>query len=235
MAGGRGERMRASGVELPKPLVPVAGVPLIDWNLRALLRRGFDDIIVAVPPEPASVAEYVERRLQPAAAAAGARLRLLRETSPLGNIGCAGALHGQGDVLVVYADNVTALDLGELVEHHRAARAALTLAVHDEPFRLPYGRLALEGERVVAYDEKPEVAVAIASGVAVLGPDATAALPGDRPTGIADLANELLGRGLPVAAHRHDAAWVDVNDASALPRAAALVERHPDAFAPGSG
>jgi len=83
---------------------------------------------------------------------------------------------------------------------------------------------------VVAYEEKPELAVTIGSGVAVLAPQATALLPDDRPTGIADLVNELLRRGLPVAAHRHDAAWVDVNDSGSLARAADLVEQHPEAF-----
>jgi NDP-sugar pyrophosphorylase family protein len=96
--------------------------------------------------------------------------------------------------------------------------------------RVPWGRLEMRDEMVVAYAEKPELAVTIGSGVAVLGPEATALLPDDRPTGIADLVNELLRRGLPVAAHRHDAPWVDVNDAAALPRAAELIERHAEAF-----
>jgi NDP-sugar pyrophosphorylase family protein len=222
--------MRASGIDVPKPLVPVAGAPLIDWNVRALLHWGCDDIVVAVPPAPAALGEHVEERLEPMAAAAGARLRLLREEAPLGNIGCAGSLRDEGDVLVVYADNLTALDLRELLAQHRRSGAALTLAAHDEPLRVPWGRLEMREEMVVAYEEKPELAVTIGSGVAVLGPPATALLPDDRPTGIADLVNELLRHGLPVAAHRHDAAWVDVNDAGALPRAAELIEQHPGAF-----
>jgi len=230
MAGGRGERMRASGIDVPKPLVPVGGSPLIDWNVRALLHWGFDDIVVAVPSAPGALGEHVEQRLEPMAAAARARLRLLREETPLGNIGCAGTLRGEGDVLVVYSDNITALDLRELLAQHRRARAALTLAAHDEPLRVPWGRLEMRDGMVVAYEEKPELAVTIGSGVAVLGPEATAILPDDRPTGIADLVNELLRRGLPVASHRHDAAWVDVNDSGALSRAAELIEQHTEAF-----
>src|SRR5436305_1018093 len=49
MAGGRGERMRASGVAVPKPLVLVRGTPLVEHNLLQLLRHGFDDVVVSVP------------------------------------------------------------------------------------------------------------------------------------------------------------------------------------------
>jgi NDP-mannose synthase len=225
--------MRASGVELPKPLVPVAGVPLIEWNLRALLLHGLDQVVVAVPAGDDAIAGFARERLAPAAAAAGASLRVLTEPTPLGNIGCAGLLRDAGDVLVVFADNVTVLDLRALIDHHLASGAAMTLASHDEPFQLPYGRLELAGgDWVVAYTEKPELAVTVSSGTAVLSPAATGLLAADTPTGMADLARELLRAGLPVRAFRHRAPWVDVNDAAAIPRAERLLEQHAAAFAP---
>jgi NDP-sugar pyrophosphorylase family protein len=235
MAGGRGERMRASGVDVPKPLVPVRGVALAEHNLRQLLRHGLDDLVVAVPGGDGPVARFAEGRLAELAAEHGARLRVLAEERPLGNIGCAGQLHGEGDVLVVYADNLTTLDLGAVLRHHAESGAALTLAAHDEPFRVPYGRLELADGRVVGYAEKPTIAVTVCSAIAVLGPGATGALPADRPTGLVDLTVELLRRGLPVAAYRHEAPWVDVNDASAVERAEALLDAHAAEFALPAG
>jgi NDP-sugar pyrophosphorylase family protein len=232
MAGGGGQRMRASGVMLPKPLVPVAGVPLIEWNLRALLLHGLEQVVVAVPGDESAIAGFVRERLVPQAAAAGASMRVLTEATPLGNIGCAGLLRDTGDVLVVFADNITALDLRALLAHHLAGEAVMTLASHDEPFQLPYGRIELAGDdRVLAYFEKPELALTVSSGTAVLSPAATALLPVDRPTGMADLARELLRAGLPVRAFRHQAPWVDVNDAAAIARAERLLEQHAAAFA----
>jgi NDP-sugar pyrophosphorylase family protein len=109
----------------------------------------------------------------------------------------------------------------------------MTLASHDEPFQLPYGRIELAGgDQVVAYSEKPELAVTVCSGTAVLSQAATALLPPDTPTGMADLTRELLRAGLPVRAFRHQAPWVDVNDAAAIPRAERLLEQHAAAFAP---
>jgi NDP-sugar pyrophosphorylase family protein len=226
MAGGRGERMRASRIDAPKPLVPVRGVPLIEHGLRQLLRHGLRDIVVAVAGDGGPVATYAERRLAPLASDSGARLRVLAERTPLGNVGCAGMLHGEGDVLMVYADNLTSLNLRDILSHHAESGAALTLAAHDEPLRLPYGRLEIADGRVVGYVEKPTIAVTVCSAIAVLGPAATGVLPGDRPTGLVDLTVELLRRGLPVSAYMHQAPWVDVNDAADVPRAEALLEEH---------
>jgi NDP-sugar pyrophosphorylase family protein len=230
MAGGRGERMRSSGVDVPKPLVLVRGVPLIERNLRYLLGHGFEDVAVAVAAG-SSVGEYVKEELAPLASAAGARLRVLTEDLPLGNIGAAGMLRGEGDVVTVYADNLTSLDLKQVLNHHVASGAALTLAAHDEPFPLPYGRLDIEDGRVVAYTEKPTLAITVSSAIVVLGPDAVELLPSDRPTGLVDLTGELVRRGLPVSAFRHSALWVDVNDAADVDRAEALLEQHAAEFA----
>jgi NDP-sugar pyrophosphorylase family protein len=235
MAGGQGERMRASGIDVAKPLVPVRGVPLVERNLLHLLRQGFKDIVVSVPGDAGPVGSYAEQRLAPLASEAGARFRVLAEQTPLGNIGCAGMLQGEGDVLTVYADNLTSLDLRSVLGHHAESGAALTLAAHEERFRLPYGRLDIAGGRVLGYAEKPTIAVTVCSAVAVLAPAATEVLPADRPTGLADLTLELLRRGLPVSAYEHDAPWVDVNDADGLRRAEDLLEEHAGDFSWADG
>jgi NDP-mannose synthase len=230
MAGGRGERMRASGVDVPKPLVAVRGVPLVEHNLRRLLACGFTEIAVSVPDD-GQVRKFAEDRLAALATAAGATLKILAEATPLGNIGCAAMLRGEGNVLAVYADNLTALDLRQVAAHHEKSSAALTLAAHDERFRLPYGRLDVRDGRVVGYAEKPSIAVTVSSAVAVLGPPATEALSGNRPAGLVDLTMELLRRGLTVAAYRHAAPWVDVNTADDVRRAETLLEEHSAEFA----
>lgn len=233
MAGGRGERMRSSGVDVAKPLVRVGGVPLLELNLRTLLRCRLREIVVSVADQDDDVAHYARERLTPKVAEAGGTLDLLVEPEPLGNIGAAGLLAARGrDVVVLFADNLTTLDLGDLTARHRAQRAALTLACHDHGVPIPYGRLVLAGSRVTGYDEKPTVSVPVASAVSVLAPQALAAMPTGRPTGLVDLTTALLGAGADVHAYRHATPWVDVNDASALPAAHALLAENPDLFPP---
>jgi NDP-sugar pyrophosphorylase family protein len=232
MAGGSGERMRASGSAVPKPLVEVMGTSLLERNLHQVFAAGFDDVCVSMSTAIPEVGQFLRTRGLQIARRWGATLTLLEEQQPLGNIGCAGRLQGAADhVLVVYADNLTAIDLARLLSEHLDSGAALTLAVHDEPFRLPFGQVYEAGDRIVNYVEKPEHRFAVCSAVSALSDVALRGLPADRPTSISELARELIAAGAYVRSFRHTAPWIDVNDLAAVARAEALIAAHQDAFA----
>ena len=231
MAGGSGERMRASGSAIPKPLVEVMGVSLLERNLHQVFAAGFHDVCVSVSNAIPEIGQFVRTRGLQIARAWGATVTLFEEQQPLGNIGCAGRLQGAAShVLVVYADNLTAIDLARLLSEHQDSGAALTLAVHDEPFRLPFGQVYEVGDRIVDYVEKPEHRFAVCSAVSALSDLALRSLPADRPTSISELARGLIAAGAYVRSFRHSAPWIDVNDRSAVARAEALIAAHPDAF-----
>jgi NDP-sugar pyrophosphorylase family protein len=234
MAGGRSERMRRSNGPTIKPLVSVAGVPLLERNLHALIRSRIEDIHVVIPArgEP-ELMEWVSSRAVRLIRAAGARLEIHEETTPRGNIGGCGDLHGKAsDLLVVFADNLTTLDLSALLRDHDQGGAALTLAVHEEPFRMSFGEVRTEGDQVTGYWEKPDKNFLISSGVSVLGTPALALLAnqGQQPVGLSDLYRLVAGRGLKVRAFRHQAAWIDVNDGAAAIRAEKLVAQNRAGF-----
>jgi mannose-1-phosphate guanylyltransferase/phosphomannomutase len=231
MAGGRGERM-APHAAVPKPLVPVAGVPLVLRNLVTLLRHGFSDLYVSIPAGSEALRAFLEGPRTALAKRHGARLTLIEEAQPLGTLGAAAALGGRCDaLLVVNADNLTSLDLRAFAVHHAAPpAAAMTLAVHVQPVAVPWGQVELLGGRVAAYREKPTLPVAICSGCYVLGPLALGVLrPGHR-CDAPDLVRALLAAGAEVRAYEHAALWVDVNDGAAVARAERLVGEHPMAF-----
>jgi NDP-sugar pyrophosphorylase family protein len=229
MAGGMGERMRASGVGIPKPLVRVAGTTLLEHNARLLLLWGLRDIVVSI--SAGAGGEQVRRScaesVQPIVDEAGGDLELLVEQQPLGNIGCAGLLGRRAStVVVVYTDNLTTLNVADVLAAHSASCADLTLACHEQQFQMPYGQLELLGDRVRDYREKPTFNATVASAISVLGAHALRTLPSDSPTGLAQLARRLIDNGRHVVAYRHQEPWVDVNDASGLPVAEGLVSEH---------
>lgn len=231
MAGGTGERMRRSAGPVPKPLVPICGVSLLERNLALIVAAGVRDVVVSVPARIPEIGRFAESRGAALVTALGGRLSVLEEQRPLGNVGCAAELRGTAEmVLLTFADNLTALDLGGVLAAHRSGEAALTLATHVESVPIPFGALRLDGGRVIEYREKPRLPVRICSGVAVLGDEALAALELGRRAGLSELAGRLLGRRCRIAAFPHSAPWVDVNDAGAVRRAEELVAAHPAAF-----
>jgi NDP-sugar pyrophosphorylase family protein len=210
MAGGGSTRMRATMGPLHKALVPVSGVPLLDRNLRTLEAQGFSDIIVAVNVSEPDLGRHVTLRGR----------RVLWEEVPLGTIGAARLAIGEADsLLIVNVDNLTSLSLNSLVNFHKEKEASMTIATHQEPFQIPFGELALTHETVDAYIEKPVKPVWISSGTYVLSPEACAMIPEGRRVDVPELVAILIAAGKQVAAFRHQSAWIDVNQADAIPRA----------------
>ena len=103
----------------------------------------------------------------------GRSFELVVESEPLGNVGCVRRFAGKArSLLVTFADNLTALPMQRLLQHHSALGWAMTLAVHDQPFLVPFGVLAVHGDEVVSYEEKPVMPITVASGTAALSPEA---------------------------------------------------------------
>jgi len=231
MAGGKSLRMRASLNRQHKALVKVLGLSMLERNILTLLSHNVHEIFLAVGAREKSVLAFVRGRGQNIARAAGARLKIFVERRPLGTIGAARAVKAtSGDLLVVNVDNLTSLDLSALISHHRATRAALTVATHIEPFKIPFGEVSTKNGVIVDYKEKPTFPVKLCSGTYVLSKRARLEIPRDRPFGAPDLVHKLLRSKHKVCAFHHASPWIDVNDASAVPKAEALIAQNFGSF-----
>ena len=223
MAGGRSERMRAGGSRQHKGLRTVLGMPLIEWNLRALLRFGFGQLFVAVNARERELATWIDSHGRALAQSQSARLEILVEAEPLGTIGAVASLPREiDDAVIVNVDNLTSLDLKELAHYHRELRAAATIATHVQPFPIPFGMLELAEQRVIAYREKPTLSIPISSGTYVLHRRAIDRVPAGRRLDVPALIEALLQAGEAVFAYPHQEPWIDVNDEAALAHAQQL-------------
>ena len=232
MAGGRSERMRASSGPQHKALVRVHGLSLLERNLHTLLSHGFRDIFIAISAHEPELHAYVADCGQRLVAARGARLERLVEDVPLGTIGIARQLKARAEaILVVNVDNLTALNLRQLADHHLESRAAFTIATHVEPFQIPFGEVTLDDGLVTEYREKPVRRIRVSSGTYVLAARACELINPVGPTGVPQLFAALLARGERISAFEHAAPWVDVNDAAAIKQAEQLIRDHANDFA----
>lgn len=224
MAGGRSSRMRASLGRTHKALVEVLGVSMLERNLLMLLSHNVTEIFLAVGRAERSLLAFARGRAQKIAYAGGAELEVFIEETSLGTMGAAKAIEtASDDLLVVNVDNLTSLDLSALVEHHRATKAALTIATHIEPFPVPFGQVSIQNGQIVGYAEKPVIPVSLCSGVYVLSKTARLKIPSGKPMGAPELVNFLLRAKQEVSAFCHSSPWIDVNDSSSLDKAEDLI------------
>jgi len=157
LAAGRGTRLRPAAPGLPKCLVPVAGKALLDRWLDALAAAGIREVLVNTH----YLAEQVRAHIATAGPARGLRIEEAHEPELLGSAGTVAANRGFADgadaVVIVYADNLSTLDLAELLAVHRGHGAGVTMALFRAPDPRACGiaTLAPDG-RVTAFAEKPE-------------------------------------------------------------------------------
>ncbi len=235
MAGGSSERMRAGGCRTHKALREICGRSLMEHNLRKLFFCEVTDVTVAVNAAETELLAWLAAEGKALAAAYDAELRIFVEEEPLGTIGAARSISGSHtNLLVVNVDNLTDLDLRAFLNFHIESGAALTVATHQEPFRIPFGQLDISGSQVIAYKEKPVFLVTISSGTYVLHRRAISAIRPGEKIHAPDLINLLIEAGEHVACFGHSAWWMDVNDESALALAEAALLREPLAAAAGA-
>ncbi len=225
-AGGQGSRLRPASPELPKPLVQVGGVAMVERLLRQFVDCGVKRISILTGYRGDQIEAHV-RGLRDLPA--DVQIELIREAQPMGNIGALRQLASVTDpILFAFGDLVTDLDFAALVERHRHQGAHVTLTSHYETHRLQLGELLVEEQAVTGYQEKPLKAFLICSGIGVFEPSVLKLLDANRPTGISDLIQVAIDRGLRVHHWTHGARWMDVNTPEALQEAEAVFARVQD-------
>jgi dTDP-glucose pyrophosphorylase len=169
MAGGRGTRLMPHTETCPKPLLPVAGKPMLHHIIDRARAEGFHRFTLAVHYLGHMIEEYFGDglRLQ-------VEIDYLREPAPLGTAGAISLLNPRpdGPFLVTNGDVLTDIRYSELLDFHTRHGAAATMAVRLHEWQHPFGVVRTRGVDIVGFEEKPVARTHINAGVYVLEPSA---------------------------------------------------------------
>ncbi len=221
-AGGRGTRLRPFTTVLPKPLMPIGELPVIEIVLRQLKRAGFREINISI--------SYLGHLLQ-AVIGDGGRYGLdvgyITEEKPLGTIGPFRRLpRPDGPVMVMNGDLLTDLDYTRLVAHHRSSGAALTIGSYCCKVPVSLGVLDLgPGDEITGFREKPTLDYWASMGVYVLEPEVWDLVPENQPFGFDRLMEVVLSGSIRANVFRFDGIWLDIGRPEDYQEAAEVFER----------
>ena len=146
LAGGRGKRLKPITDYVPKPLVPINNIPIIEWQIKYLKKFGIDEVIVCSGYKTKMIENYLSMK------ELGIKIKFSIEKSPLGTGGAikkAGKMIKNDNFIVINGDIITNIDLKKLVKLPNSI-AAIEL-------KTKYGILETQDNKIINFREKKEI------------------------------------------------------------------------------
>lgn len=208
LAGGKGTRLKPYTTVVPKPLMPVGEMPILEIVLRQLKNAGCDRLILAV----GYLGEMFRAFFQE-----GTRLGLAIDYSfeekPLGTAGPI-ALNLQKldeDVLIMNGDLLTTLNYRALFEFHKTVKAAATIATYKRDVKIDFGVVETAEGKLTRYIEKPVYHYDVSMGVNILNvASARKFLVPGQHLDLPDLMTLLRDDGQRVHCYQEPCYWLDI-------------------------
>ena len=217
LAGGRGTRLQPYSLVVPKPLVPVGGMPVIELIIRRLRKFGLDELIVttgylgdlikAVCGDGSRWGVHIDYSDEPEALGTIAPLNLIREQLT-------------ESFIVVNGDTITDIDFDQLVKFHRGHKTIATIAASQREIQIELGELQVNREGgLTGFQEKPCHEYVASMGLYVFEPEVLEFIPGRGAFGFDDLVHAFIAAETPVYVYAHPGYWLDIGIMSDLQRA----------------
>jgi NDP-sugar pyrophosphorylase family protein len=213
LAAGEGRRLRPLTDDVPKPMIPIRGRPILEHNVRMLARYGASEIVINLHHRGDTIRAHFGD-----GGRFGVKIEYSEERELLGTAGALNAVRERfrAPFFLIYGDNLTTCDLGRLRARHREGAIA-TVALFEREDVAQSGVAALDGnDRITAFVEKPapgtEPSHWVSAGVMVLDPAIFDFIPSSGPSDIGrDVLPAALAAGRVVAGYRMSERlwWID--------------------------
>ncbi|MFC1878364.1 sugar phosphate nucleotidyltransferase [Chloroflexota bacterium] len=208
LAGGKGARLAPYTKILPKPLMPIGDMPILEIILRQMKNAGIGEVILTV----GHLAELLRAFFQDGERF-GLKIDYSFEEQPLGTAGPLSLVADQLDetFLVTNGDVLTTLDLQELLTVHRRSGAAATIASHARQVNVDLGVLQLNSsDELTGYIEKPTYDFFVSMGIYVFEPRVLEYIPYNQYLDFPNLVLKLIENGERVMGYKFDGYWQDL-------------------------
>jgi NDP-sugar pyrophosphorylase family protein len=210
MAGGKGARLRPYTAVLPKPLMPIGELPILEVVIRQLRKYGFNRIILTVGHQ----AELF-RAFFGTGEKWGLSIEYFVEDKPLGTTGALKYIDGLEDhFLLMNGDILTDIKYSVLMDEHKASGSKMTIAVHDRTQNIDYGVIEYDDDHILTlFREKPSFQYHVSMGIYMICRDIVSLMPQNEYFDFPDLVWMLLDKKVKIHCYPYDGYWMDIGRA----------------------
>ena len=192
MAGGKGTRLYPYTKILPKPLIPIGDIPILERIMNRFHEYGARKFYLTVNYKKEMIKSYFVEQNVPY------EIVYVEEDKPLGTAGSIKLIKEKFDrpVIVTNCDILIDADYDSIIKHHIATENSMTIVSSLKNFSIPYGVLDSEKEGIVRQlKEKPHLSYFINTGMYVVNPDAFTYIPDNEMYHMTNLAEDLMSNG----------------------------------------
>ena len=208
MAGGKGERLRPMTLTTPKPLLEVAGKPIIDYNVDSILKYGIKNISVTVNYLAEQIEEHFETPRDN-----GVKVNCVREPKFLGTMGSVKFVETwhNDTILIMNSDLFTNIDFEDFYLHFKEHNADMSIAAVPYSVSVPYGIFEIEGDRnVKGIKEKPSYHLYANAGIYLIKREVLDLIPHEEFFNATDLMEKLISLNRSVIRFPLNGYWIDI-------------------------
>jgi NDP-sugar pyrophosphorylase family protein len=207
LAGGKGTRLAPYTTILPKPLMPIGDMPILEVLLRQMKLAGINHVVLTVGHLASLLRAYFGDGAQ-----WDLDITYSSEKIPLGTAGPISLVQGLDKTfLVTNGDVLTTLNIRKMVAFHKEKGGIATIAAHRRQVRIDLGVIEWEGDdRVSGYIEKPITDYTASMGVYVFEPRVLEYIPVGQYLDFPDLILKLIASGETVNGYAFDGYWMDL-------------------------
>jgi dTDP-glucose pyrophosphorylase len=206
MAGGMGSRLMPLTEETPKPLLPVAGKPIIVHIIEKFRDEGVQNFFICVNYKGSMIEDSLGDGSK-----WRVKIKYIRETDSLGTAGGLSLLPEMNSPLfVTNADVLTSINFKAMYQFHGDNEATVTMAIKKIHLDVPYGTVTLKHNSIVDLSEKPSVENYINAGIYIIDNRCLKEIPVNTHYDMPDLIAGLLSHNRKVAGYLIDEDWTDI-------------------------
>jgi dTDP-glucose pyrophosphorylase/CBS domain-containing protein len=206
MAGGSGTRLRPLTENLPKPMVPVGGRPMLERIIEQLRDAGVSRVMVTTHYKSELISSHFGD-----GHGFGVNISYVEEDKPMGTAGGLSQLEPSDDpILVINGDILTRIDFRAMLDFHVEHKAEMSVAVRRHETQIPYGVIETEDEKITQVLEKPIVNHFINAGIYLLNPAVFKLIPENDSYDMPELINRLINDGRTVISFPVREYWLDI-------------------------
>jgi NDP-mannose synthase len=230
LAGGKGARLAPYTKVLPKPLMPIGDMPILEIILRQMKSAGITDVVLTV----GHLSELLRTFFQDGSRL-GLNITYSYEDAPLGTAGPVAFVPDLDETfLVMNGDVLSMLRLNELLQFHKEQKAIATIATHHRKIKIDLGVIQWDGDaQITGYIEKPSYDYSVSMGIYVFEPEVLAYIPKGKYYDFPELVKKLIETGEKVVGYRFDGYWQDLGRPDDYESAAQDFDSMRSQFLPG--